>query len=423
MYRLLRKNHGIALITVLIILVILVMFIVAFGTIITGSQNNVANYSSNITLEEVAEAGMAYIIYKLNEDPSWASFGPPYETIEKQLDGVKGRFYITFDPAEDYCSINNLTKSNSATRSTKPGGKVPPYTGEIIIKASISDSGQNIKSTKYYSVQLVRGDFFDKHVSSEGPVVIADVAQYIDEGGLPQPTPSVGYASLGAFDKSGIIHTNYDAPGSIKFVSAYPMDVVLGGAGQKGVISTPGDIVYDDNIINIDEDSVTILNDSATSPSGYIDIDGIIAKRNLGGGPPPVALQSGKYDIAREDVTVDDDGDPETPEVFDHYSYTMYFDGSEYNLASGGGWAEIDLNSGDLILKKDIYVSGDEPFNINFNYYHRMGYHGEAPPGFALGDFPARPLAEGDDGDPSTSLNIEYNEPAVRFNSSDTGSK
>ncbi|MEQ8224326.1 MAG: hypothetical protein ABRQ37_18550, partial [Candidatus Eremiobacterota bacterium] len=212
-----KSKKGIALISILLILVILVMFISAFGTIVTGSQTFAANNATRVMLGQIAEAGIAYANYKLNENPAWAESG------EHTLPDLKGKFYITFNPSEDYCSINNLTKIISTKRDSKPTGTVvPPYTAEIIIKATVMDQNNKNKLSKHYTVQLVRGDFFDKHVSSEGPILIDDPKVYTDPG---------------TEDKGGQIQSNYvdDEIPSISFITNnHNMEVSMGRLSSEG---------------------------------------------------------------------------------------------------------------------------------------------------------------------------------------------
>ncbi len=414
------KDRGIALISILLILVILVMFVVAFGTLITGNQNNVSNYSGKITLQEVAEAGVAYVLYRLNDDPSWASIGPPYESIEREMEDVKGRFSITFDPNANYCSVNNLTKSLYQSRTTEPAGTIPPYTAEIIIKASITDSANNIRSTKYYSVQLTRGDFFDRHLSSEGPVVIASLSKYIDCGEYHTSGggPGFGNLSLG-FATKGMIHSNYSDPDteSIKFRSGSPMEVKL-GYKEKGVVSTPGTIDDSDPDVTFDSNTVVLMEGSASMPEGYIDIDEIVAKGTTSS-PPPVTLLPGIYTLEREEV--DDDGDPDTPDLFE---YKVKHDGHDYDPLIDGDWAEIDPDSGDFIIKKDIYIDSTDPnsvFEIRFSYDERLKNPGLPSDPIQTEDIPPRPEADGDNGI-SNPPELAYSFPLIRLEASDPNS-
>jgi len=375
-----KSKKGIALISILLILVILVMFISAFGTIVTGSQTFAANNAARIMLGQVAEAGIAYVTYKLNEDPAWAESG------EHTLPDLKGKFYITFNPDEDYYSINNLTKIISKTRITKPEGTVvPPYTAEIIIKAIIMDDNNRSRLSKYYTVQLVRGDFFDKHVSSEGPILIQGPKLYMDPG---------------THDKGGIIQSNYadDNTPSISFISNNTMTVTMGRYSSdsteqiKGSISTPGKIKKDDTV-TFDRDYTLDIEGSNKLPQGYIDIKDMIA-RGTGGSSSIETLAPGIYTIKRT-PNHDDNTDPSR---VTSYTYNMtYPDGSTHESDT---WFNIDENSGDLVITKDIQVNPEgsvNNFNIEFTYNDRRGQDDSVVTDIASNEFPSIPVIEGDE--------------------------
>ena len=364
------------------------MFIVAYGTLITGSQTNASTYSGRIILQELAEAGLGKALYELNKNPEWAS-GTPYERVEEDLSDVRGRFLITFDPNEDYCSINNLTKPTSTSRSSKPGGNVPPYTAEIIIKASLVESNGSIKGSRYYAIQLVRGDFFDKHVSSEGPIIIRNLYKYMDTG---------------TSDRGGAIHSNYndedDEKPAIKLLSESSlMEICLGSIRKKGIISSPGLIHKGPNVV-LDSPSTVDppLEKSSATPKGDLDINELISRGVAESSPVPVA--PGEYKIEREAVYSGGDG-LETM-VFDHYTYKITHNGAEYNLNDHDSWARIDPDSGDFIIEKDIYVKppshpipghNHDIFRINFTYDDRKTRTGSDSPAIQS---PQRPVAEGE---------------------------
>ncbi len=379
------SKKGIALISILLIMVILVMFISAFGTIVTGSQTFAANNATRVMLGQIAEAGIAYVTYKLNENPAWAENG------EHTLNDIKGKFYITFNPSEDYCSINNLTKIISAARNTEPAGTVvPPYTAEIIIKATVMDQNNRNKLSKYYTVQLVRGDFFDKHVSSEGPILIDDPKLYMDPG---------------TKDKGGQIQSNYvdDEIPSISFItSGHNMEVSMGHIDPeskgyiKGVISTPG-IINRPLSVNFDADTTSSIQGSSKLPQGYLDIKDMIA-RGTGTSSSIEILKPGVYTVNRE-ALYEDSKEASDKKTFTGYAYSMtYPDGSIHERDE---WFDIDLDSGDVIIKKDILVNPEgsvRNFNITFgNYNNRRTQENSVPANIAAADFPAIPVIEGDE--------------------------
>jgi len=108
------KKNGIALISTIMIVSILVMIMVSMVFILTNSTYMTGRYIDDNIAIQVAEAGVAYAIRQLNANPSWRGDVLDESGIYRQTDiylpDIKGKFYITFNPSKDYCSCNNLKK-------------------------------------------------------------------------------------------------------------------------------------------------------------------------------------------------------------------------------------------------------------------------------------------------------------------------
>jgi len=100
-----KYNRGMALITILLMMVILVMLTVALITVNSNNLLYTLNYNNRVSALMAAESGVAYAIYELQHASSWRPAGVTGDTCN-------GKFTIYFKPGTtvtDYYSINNLT--------------------------------------------------------------------------------------------------------------------------------------------------------------------------------------------------------------------------------------------------------------------------------------------------------------------------
>jgi len=325
-----KKHRGIALVSTLAIVVILVMIMVSMTFILTNSSFMTGRYVDNNVAMQVAEAGVAYAMSQLNYYPDWD--GDKYDAggnkyAEVSLPEVGGKFYITFNPSSEYCSCNNLRKAIESTRTVKPYGKIPPYTAEVIVK------GEANNRVKYIRAIMVRGDFMDSNVSAEGPYFIKHATGY-DDTGISDET-------------KGMICSNSSDNPSVRIPGTIPVDLHGGKVVTCGIA----------DITNFEPNALEILNNSTKQEFGKIPIKKIVDQR-----PHRTEviteISPGKYTVARS----------ENPDGT--FSYAMKYNGASYDCSE---WAEFD-EEGNIIIKKSLYIpqSGTEPLTIEFEYSNEI---------------------------------------------------
>lgn len=225
------SNKGIVLISILMVTVVLLML---------GSSIIVLNYynlgftnisENNVSALKVAEAGVAYAIYCLKEDPAWEP-----NQFSYTMTGVPGSFEITFNRSKDYYSVNNL-KNDATDPNVIPGwgGKgVPGHSVDLIVTGYAGN--RDIKSVKRIRAILQRDIYYPGSFSSGQTTVDANTADIKTEATKENP----GIA--------GNIHSNsVKATSSIYAINTKNSKVLLHG----GKATAQGDI----NIPDLDADS------------------------------------------------------------------------------------------------------------------------------------------------------------------------
>jgi len=327
-----KKHTGIALISTLAIMVIMVMIMVSMTFILTNSSFMTGRYIDNNVAMQVAEAGVAYAMSQVNYNPDWCGDlddedGSGNKYAKVNLPEVGGTFYITFNPSKDYCSYNNLRKAIDSARSVKPYGKIPPYTAEVIVK------GEANNKVKYIRAVMVRGDFMDSNVSAEGPYFIKNATGYDD----------IGISD----DTKGMICSNSSENPSVKIPTVIPVDLHGGKVVTCGIAE----------VENFEPNTLEILNNSSKQEFGKIPVSKIVNQRPRRT-EVITEINPGKYSVARTENT---DGT---------YSYAMKYNGSSYDCSE---WAEFD-EEGNLIIKKSLYINenGTTPLTIEFEYSNKI---------------------------------------------------
>ncbi len=322
------KKKGIALISTIVIVSILVMIMVSMVFILTNSTFMTGRYIDNNSAMQVAEAGIAYALSQMNKNPDWTGDindedGSGYKYSKVSLPEVGGNFYITFNPAKDYCSYNNLRKGIEATRSLKPSGNIPPFTAEVIVR------GEANKRVKYVRAVMMRGDFTNSNVSAEGPYVIKNATGYEDTGISD--------------DTKGLIISNTSKDPSVAIPTTVPVNLYGGKVVSCGKAK----------IENYDPNNTKIVDNSSKQDFGRIPIAKILSQRPQN--PDVISeVSPGVYTVKRE---LRSDG---------YYDYRMECNGVAYDCSA---WAEFD-SWGNMIIKKSIYVpqNGSTPLTIEFEY-------------------------------------------------------
>lgn len=310
---------------------ILIMLISSFFVIATSNSKIMGNYKDRQICQQVAEAGLDYAVYKFNENNNWrgdTNFDMSGNgEVTKHLNKVGGTFYITFDPNKPYASFNNLKTKNKMLRTLVPGGYIPPYVAQVIIKATVGET------TKYLEANFMREDFYTNNIASEGPI-------HFEKASLVDITKSQSEES------NSRLHSNASVAKAIYIDSAIPVNA------HGGVLSTTG--LIDANSIPSNDPNTKLYPKSPVQPLGEIDINTIIDKNKS----LPNIVQSGEYVIKKNGA-----------------AYEVYKNGvrADNELLMGSGtekWADFDGN-GNLVIKKNVYIEGTDKFTIKFEYTNK----------------------------------------------------
>ncbi len=305
------SNKGIVIISILMVTVVLLMVassLVVLNYYNLGFTNRAENNASAL---KVAEAGVAYAIYCLKEDPTWE----PNQVVSVPMTGVPGRFEITFDRTKPYYSVNNL--KNDATDEkvlSGWGGKgVPGHSVELIVTGYAGKD--EVKSVKRIRAILQRDIYYPGSFSSGQTTVDANTADIKTEA--TKENPGI----------SGNIHSNSVKTGA--GIDGFAIDtknskVLLHG----GKATAQGEV----KISDLDTDSTT----APFSPGKNVtplDLDKIISN-----GKKKVSsnLTGGTYVINKDDVK----GPSTLP-------------------------ASCEVKKGKLYIKEDLAFTGNVKFELN----------------------------------------------------------
>ncbi len=322
-----EENRGMALITILLMMVILVMLTVTLITVNTNNLLYTLNYNNRVSALMAAESGVAYAIYELQKVSNWH---PPI------ADGntCNGKFTIYFKPGttvNDYYSINNLDKGGSDPNGYR-GFTVPPNSVDLIV------TGQAGNSVRRIRVTLGR-----ENISEGGRcsgIVDIDAANFIIKRATTAKDTNEG----------GSFHSNFKNPidpnaPSIKTVNA-TFTKAFGGviSGCSGISIAPA--YYDSG--------------SGTQLREYVD-------------PKPIP------DIDIKKLVTDKSGLNTTPGGT--YRITQKKTGGTFELLDVNGnsvtipGTSIDQATGELVFTQSIYFSNDVKFEFPMkdNHYATAG--------------------------------------------------
>jgi len=307
------SSKGIVLISILMVTVVLLM--VASSLLVLNYYNlGFTNMSENkVSALKIAEAGVAYAIYNLKENPAWE----PNVPVVYHMKGVPGRFEITFDRTKPYYSVNNL-KNDATDPNVIPGwgGKgVPGHSVDLIITAYAGNE-KDTKAVKHIRAILQRDIYYPGSFSSGQTTVDANTADIKTEATKENP------------GESGNIHSNSVKTGGGSddgyAINTKNSKVLLHG----GKASAQGDI----NIPDLDADSTT----ASLSPGKNVtplDLNKIITN---GKAKVSNKLTGGTYVINKDDVN----GPSSLP-------------------------ASCEVKKGKLYIKEDLAFTGDVKFELN----------------------------------------------------------
>ncbi len=303
------SSKGIVIISVLMVTVVLLM--VASSLLVLNYYNlGFTNMSENkVSALKIAEAGVAYAIYNLKENPAWE----PNVPVVYKMKGVPGRFEITFDRTKPYYSVNNL-KNDATDPNVLPGwgGKgVPGHSVDLVITAYAGNE-KDTKAVKHIRAILQRDIYYPGSFSSGQTTVDANTADIKTEATKENP----GIA--------GNIHSNSVKTGADCAIDTKKSKVLLHG----GKASAQGEV----KIENLDTDSTT---QSFTPGKNVTPLE---LNKIITNGKAKVSnkLTGGTYVINKDDVK----GPSTLP-------------------------ASCEVKKGKLYIKEDLAFTGDVKFELN----------------------------------------------------------
>lgn len=137
-----KDYHGMALITILLMMVILVMLTIALITVNSNNLLYTLNYNNRVSALMAAESGVAYAIYELQHKSDWRPSNATGSTSN-------GKFTMYFKPGttvNDYYSINNL-ELDGADPNGYRGATVPPDSVDLIVTGQAGSTVRRIRVT------------------------------------------------------------------------------------------------------------------------------------------------------------------------------------------------------------------------------------------------------------------------------------
>ena len=309
-----NKNfHGMALITVLMVLLIIVMLTLSMMTINSNKLLYSLNYHDKIAALRVAEAGVVYALYSLQDDPSWA----PADLDSSDLNLTKkGRFTITFNSLNAYFSCNNLTNPSPLPAGGYGNSYVPEHSVDLLV------TGYMGNTVKHLRVVIGRTNI-DEAARCTGQTIVDANKFEITRITTPMD-PSLG----------GSFHSNFsDANSSYAISSTLDTKVIAHG----GVISAVGNIDIPDCDIT---DGTEIREGVSPKPLPEIDINDIIS-----GAPSRSEVHTGGYGGI----------------------YQIKMDGGSYKIFKNNSPVNLPgtrIDDGTLVFTEDIYFDSDTRFEF-----------------------------------------------------------
>lgn len=301
------KEKGMALITILMMVIILVMLLTAMVGLNSNNLLYSRNYYERTAALSAAESGVAFALYALQEDPLWAP-----DTFEQETGA--GKFIIQFYKpgyTPEFFSYNNLGCGTEG--DAFDGTKVAPETVDLLV------TGLSGNVRKIVRVILSRSVINDAGRCTGLVNVKADEFRILKTITPKDPT------------ESGLFHSNCaGGPAGLQSEAIFidPSTTVI---SNGGVISAVGDIAP------VTTADTTIKPNSVPKNIPNIDISDIVTAAV---GSNPNCQTGGTYK-----VSLDGSG-----------QYKLFCDGSEISVPG------MRIEEGTLIVSGDVAFTGDVEF-------------------------------------------------------------
>ena len=297
------NDRGMALITILLMLIILVMLMSALVAMNTNNIFYASTYLNKISASAAAESGIAYAIYALQKDPSFNS------DIQEHTEC--GNFTVNFCRTgykPEYFSYNNLTNGSPVAGGSFDGEDVLPYSVDLVVTGNSGPATKRIRVTLTRSITNDAGRISGWADVDGGIFRVSRVITPQDPSGQ------------GSFHSNSSGNPLLDPPLAIK------VDPNCQVITSDGVISAVGNI-------SLNSTDTTLKEGSLPKQITSIDIDGIIstAENKIAHSP------GGDYRVKGS-----------------HGNYKLYHNGSPVDITG------ITVNDkGAIVINKDVFFEGD----------------------------------------------------------------
>jgi len=329
-------KRGMVLVSILMVTVIILLLTTSLLMLHQNNLRFTSIFENQVVARKVAEAGVAYAIYSLEDDPDWKGDGG--DEVTYYMPEVNGRFHISFDSSSSYYSVNNLL-NGVFPGGAFDGGSVPAYAVDLVITGTVERGGNDV--IKRLRVVLQGDPYFDGALAS-GQIDVNAHAMNVTRDSLVSP-------------ESGTIHSNSVRP--VGAPGTFAIDVeALNLYGGKA--SAQGDI--DPNTIIDDITGSTLEANTQGRHIKPLDIDRYISEALAVPSMAYLDVPSGSpgpsyvYIVRIDKLYVGNDPDPNT-------------------------WTEIAIpeltvQDGKLIISDDIrFQNGDLRFEFDHDYFEDNG--------------------------------------------------
>ncbi|HPZ09560.1 MAG TPA: hypothetical protein PL110_15770 [Candidatus Eremiobacteraeota bacterium] len=321
-----KENRGMALITVLMTMIILLMLTVALVTINSNNLLYSFNYNSRVGALMAAESGVAYAIYELQENENWQ----PSELVHATS---AGKFTIKFTDGTNkppYFSYNNLTSPFPLTGAGYKNSDIAENSVDLIVTGKAGNTSRHIRVTlgRLTIGECGRFSGIANIMAGKFTIKRSPTAKDLSEGGS--------------------LHSNFknvldpNEPG----IDTHSTEVYAYG----GVISSTGGL----NVPQYDSGNNTELR-SGVQPRPVPDLDIKKVVASARGKQGVSSVSGGVYEVKQDTA------------------------GGEFNLYLYGQPATIPgtriESNGQIVFTKDVYFQSDVIFKFPMkdNYYKEAG--------------------------------------------------
>jgi len=306
-----KKETGMAIMTILLLTVLLVLMTVSMIFISTNHLSLIGNIEAKEKALKAAESGIEYAMSKLNEHRDWGLYPLTLSNFHENGDvdftkdatltaeipyATGAKFTITFAPSSRYCSVNNLFSSQIDDNGTPgyPDDDTPAYTAKIISIGECGEGG-DIKKRAILQAFFVRSTYYPYTINTAGRMVFG-----------PSKTTAIRGDN---YSDPGYIYSDWKSEDSNSIFSPNETRVIC----NNGIFSARGEIYLPDF------DGQEMENITRSNPMSHVDVDNIVTRARDGElGALTVMNNVGKVVISEKPVDIDSIEDSGTVRLYHH---------------------------------------------------------------------------------------------------------